>query len=179
MQPDMVAVAKGIASGMPLSVLIARADIMDWTPGSHASTFGGNPVAIAAALATLDILEREAIENARSVGACIIDRLRPWTEKYQIVGDVRGLGLMIGVEIVTDKQTKAMAGTERDRVRVQLAFERGILFLGAGPNTIRICPPLVVTEEQAAIALDVLEECIRICERECERKTGAGKPMGA
>jgi 4-aminobutyrate aminotransferase len=144
---------------------MARDEIMDWVPGSHASTFGGNPVSIAAALATLDVLEREGMENAGMVGRHIMDRISNWPARHPIVGDVRGLGLMIGVEIVTDSETKKMAGPERDRI-VDLAFERGLLFLGAGPNTLRICPPLVVTPEQADVALDVLEECIGIVERE-------------
>jgi 4-aminobutyrate aminotransferase len=160
-EPDIVCIAKGIASGMPLSVMMSKAGIMDWVPGSHASTFGGNPVSIAAALATLDILEREAINNACVVGGHIMDRIRAWPQKHALVGDVRGLGLMIGVEIVADKRTKKIAGPQRDRI-VELAFERGILFLGAGSNTIRICPPLTVTREQADIGLDVLEECIGV-----------------
>jgi 4-aminobutyrate aminotransferase len=176
-EPDIVCLAKGIASGMPLGVTIAKAEIMDWVPGSHASTFGGNPVSIAAALATLDVIEREAMKNAATVGQFILDRLRTWTEKYEIVGDVRGLGLMIGLEIVTDKDSKKMAGPERDHI-VELAFKRGLLFLGAGPSTIRICPPLVVTKEQAGIALDVLEQCIRTVEHGGHRN-GEGKPMGA
>jgi 4-aminobutyrate aminotransferase len=164
-EPDIVCIAKGIASGMPLSITMAKAHIMDWVPGSHASTFGGNPVSIAAALTTLDILEREAINNAAVVGRHIMDRIRAWPEKHALVGDVRGLGLMIGVEIVTDKKTKKMGGPQRDRI-VELAFERGLLFLGAGVNTIRICPPLTVTQQQADIALDVLEECIGIAGKE-------------
>lgn len=164
-EPDIITIAKGIASGMPLGVTLARADIMDWTPGSHASTFGGNPVSIAAALATLDILEREGINNARMVGNYILERIRSWPQKLELVGDVRGLGLMIGVEIVTDKGKKTMGGAERDRI-VTMAFERGVLFLGAGPNTIRICPPLLVTCEQADIALKVLEECIELAARQ-------------
>ncbi|HZQ90193.1 MAG TPA: acetyl ornithine aminotransferase family protein [Terriglobales bacterium] len=163
-EPDIVTIAKGIASGMPLGVTLTRADIMDWVPGSHASTFGGNPVCIAAALATLDVLEREGKDNARAVGEHIMRRLRQWPAKHPMVGDVRGLGLMIGVEIVKDQQTKTRAGDERDKI-VDLAFERGALFLGAGPNTIRIAPPLVVTAEQADIALDILEECIGIVEK--------------
>jgi 4-aminobutyrate aminotransferase len=159
-EPDMVCTAKGIASGMPLSALITRAEIMDWTPGSHASTFGGNPVAIAAALATLDVLEREGVSNAEVVGRQIMQRISTWPEALPLVGDVRGRGLMIGVELVADKQTKEAAVEERDRV-VQMAFERGVLLLGAGPNTIRIAPPLIVTKEQADFALDVLEECVR------------------
>ena len=159
-EPDMVCIAKGIASGMPLSALITRAEIMDWTPGSHASTFGGNPVAIAAALATLDVLEREGVSNAEVVGRHIMQRIERWPEALPLVGDVRGRGLMIGVELVADKKTKEPAVEERDRV-VQMAFEKGVLLLGAGPNTIRIAPPLIVTRQQADLALDVLEECIR------------------
>lgn len=163
-EPDMVTVAKGIASGMPLGVTIARSEIMDWVPGSHASTFGGNPVCIEAALATMNVLEREAIANAERVGNHILRRTRRWMETHPMVGDVRGLGLMIGIEIVKNKDTRATAHDERDRI-VKLAFERGVLFLGAGENTIRVAPPLIVSEEQADIALDLLEECIAIVER--------------
>ncbi len=163
-EPDIVTIAKGIASGMPLSVMMARANIMDWVPGSHASTFGGNPVCIAAALATMDVLEREGIRNAEGVGKHIVQRLRTWIEKHPMVGDVRGMGLMIGVEIVKDKKTKATARDERDRI-TQLAFERGVVLLGAGECSIRIAPPLIVTQEQADIAMDVLEECIGIVEK--------------
>jgi len=162
-EPDIITIAKGIASGMPLGITMARADIMDWVPGSHASTFGGNPVCIAAALATMDVLEREGIRNAEAVGNHILRRIKPWVEKHPMVGDVRGMGLMLGVEIVKEKKTKAMAHDERDRI-VDLAFERGVLFLGAGETSIRVVPPLIVTEEQADIALDVLEECIGIVE---------------
>lgn len=162
-EPDMVTIAKGIASGLPLGVLLARAEIMDWVPGSHASTFGGNPVCIEAALATMNVLEREGIGNAEAVGNHILRRARRWVQDHPIVGDVRGLGLMIGIEIVKNKESRAVAHDERDHI-VKLAFERGILFLGAGENTIRIVPPLIVTQEQADIALDVLEECIGIVE---------------
>ena len=158
-EPDIVCIAKGIASGMPLGITMAKAEIMDWVPGSHASTFGGNPVCIAAALATMDVLEREAIHNAEVVGRHIMERIADWPQRLELVGDVRGRGLMIGVEIVTDKQAKTQGTVERDRI-VELAFERGVLFLGCGPNSIRIAPPLVVTKEQADIAMDVLEECI-------------------
>ncbi len=160
-EPDIVCIAKGIASGMPLGITMSRADIMDWVPGSHASTFGGNPVSIAAALATMDVLEREGIKNAEAVGNYMFKRLKDWPERLALVGDVRGRGLMIGVEIVTDKKARTPGGAERDRI-VELAFERGVLFLGCGPNTIRLAPPLIVTKEQADIALDVLEECINL-----------------
>ena len=171
-EPDMVCIAKGIASGMPLSALITRAEIMDWPPGSHASTFGGNPVAIAAALATLDVLEREGVSNAELVWQHIMQRIERWPEALPLVGDVRGRGLMIGVELVADKKTKEPAVEQRDRV-VQRAFEKGVLLLGAGPNTIRIAPPLIVSREQADLALDVLEECIR----EVGKRRDAGVPV--
>jgi len=161
-QPDMVCMAKGIASGMPLGITMTRAEIMDWVPGSHASTFGGNPIAIAAALATLDVIEKEhLLENSASVGAHMMKRMADWPSKLKLVGDVRGRGLMIGVDIVKDKVTKEYAAADRDRI-VELAFERGVLFLGCGPSTVRLCPALVVTKEEADVAVDVLEECIAI-----------------
>ena len=178
-EPDIVCIAKGIASGMPLGITMSRAEIMDWVPGSHASTFGGNPVCIAAAMATMDVLEREGIKNADVVGRHMMARLADWPKSRDLVGDVRGRGLMIGVEIVTDKKARTPGGAERDRI-VELAFERGILLLGCGPNTIRLAPPLVVTKEQADIALDVLEECIEIVTKEHqERSLTQGKRKGA
>ena len=164
-QPDIVCMAKGIASGMPLGVCMTRAEIMDWKPGSHASTFGGNPVAIAAALATLDILEREGKANAAKVGEEMLNRLRAWPRKHSIVGDVRGRGLMIGIEIVKDQQTREPAGAWRDRI-VELAFERGLLILGCGETSIRLAPPLIVNEQEATVALDILEECVAQVEKE-------------
>src|ERR1700680_1136512 len=159
-EPDMVCMAKGIASGMPLGVTMTRAEIMDWVPGSHASTFGGNPVAIAAALATLDVIEKEhLLENSASVGNYMMKRMADWPSKLKLVGDVRGRGLMIGVDIVKDKITKEYGNAERDRI-VEMAFEQGMLFLGCGPSTVRICPALVVTKEEADVAVDVLEKCI-------------------
>ena len=177
-EPDIVCIAKGIASGMPLGVTLTKAEIMDWVPGSHASTFGGNPVCIAAALATLDVLEREGITNAQKIGSHILNRIATWPEKYTVVGNTRGLGLMAAVEIVKDQQSKTPAGPERDRI-VELAFERGALFLGAGPNSIRIAPPLIVTREQADEALDVLEECIEIIGGKPRKSAGPGKTQGA
>lgn len=158
-EPDILCVAKGIASGMPLSATIANASVMDWHPGAHASTFGGNPVCAAAALATMDLLESKYIENARRVGAFFIGRMADWPARHKIVGDVRGKGLMIGVEIVRDQKTKERAGDLRDAI-VDLAFEKGLLLLGAGENTIRIAPPLLIDEEQAAFAAQTLEACI-------------------
>jgi 4-aminobutyrate aminotransferase len=158
--PDILTSAKGIASGMPLSAMLARADLMDWKPGAHASTFGGNPVSAAAALATLDLLQGGLVANAARIGAHIIERLNTWPERFANVGDVRGLGLMIGIEVVRDRHTKERARPLRDEI-LRLAFDRGLLVLGAGENSIRLSPPLVVTREQADFALDVLEDCLR------------------
>ena len=157
--PDIIAVAKGIASGLPLGATVARADLMTWPPGAHASTFGGNPVACAAALATIALLEEELISNAARMGAYLMDRMREWPHRFAQVGDVRGLGLMIGIELVRDRETREKAPQLRDRV-VQMAFERGLLVLGAGDNSLRLCPPLVITREQCAFALETLEECL-------------------
>jgi 4-aminobutyrate aminotransferase len=158
--PDVLAVAKGIASGLPLAATVARADLMQWPPGAHASTFGGNPVSVAAALTTIELLEAGLVEHAAEIGARMLERMRSWPARFAAVGDVRGLGLMLGVEFVRDRETKAPAPELRDRV-VQMAFERGLLVLGAGANSIRLSPPLVITAEQAEFALDTLEECIR------------------
>jgi 4-aminobutyrate aminotransferase len=159
--PDIFTSAKGIASGMPLSAMIARADIMNWPPGAHASTFGGNPVAIAASLATIELLERELIANSARIGAHILDRLREWPKRFKNVGDVRGLGLMIGIEFVRDQHTKEHAPELRDRL-VSEAFKRGLLILGAGRNAVRLCPPLVINRDQADFAVDTLEECLKL-----------------
>jgi 4-aminobutyrate aminotransferase len=178
-QPDIVCIAKGIASGMPLGITMTRAEIMDWAPGSHASTFGGNPVCIAAALATLDVIEREDLMmNSADVGNHMLKRMAGWPKKHKLVGEVRGWGLMLGVEIVKDKQTKEYAGPERDRI-IKLAFERGVLFLGCGPSTVRIAPALVVTREQADVAIDVLEECIQKVEAESWAAGDGGQSLEA
>jgi len=157
--PDIVALAKGIASGLPLGATIARADIMDWPPGSHASTFGGNPVAVEASLATIELLEQGLIDNAATIGAHMKVRLSEFPQRFPNVGDVRGLGLMIGIEMVKDQSTKERAPELRDRI-VQMCFERGLLVLGAGRNTIRISPPLILTREQADCAVDILAACL-------------------
>ncbi len=158
--PDIITIAKGIASGMPLSATVARADVMQWKPGAHASTYGGNPVAVAASLATLELLENELVENSARVGEFIMSRIADWPRRFPCVGDVRGRGLMIGVEFVRGGAAKERAPEIRDRVE-RLAFERGLLVLGAGQNSIRLCPPLVVTRDQAAFAVDTLEECLK------------------
>src|SRR5688572_14553911 len=159
--PDIFSVAKGIASGLPLGATVARADLMTWPPGAHASTFGGNPVACAAALTTIELLEEGLMENAARMGAHMKDRMRDWTTRFPIVGDVRGLGLMLGVELVRDQRTKEKAPVVRDRV-VDLAFERGLLILGAGDSTLRLCPPLIISRDQCDFAIDTLEECLTL-----------------
>ena len=164
-QPDIVCIAKGIASGMPLSICMTRAEIMDWQPGSHASTYGGNPIAIAAAMTTLDIIEREGMANAAKVGAAMMQRLQQWPASHRIVGEARGRGLMIGIEIVRDQKTREAAPAWRNRIE-ELAFERGLMILGCGETSLRLSPPLIVRQEEADIALDILEECIAIIERE-------------
>jgi len=169
-EPDMVCMAKGIASGMPLGVCLTKAEVMDWLPGSHASTFGGNPVSLAAALATLDIIEREGLSNAARVGGLIMERLRGWKETHPLVGDVRGRGLMIGIELVKDKATREPVNALRNRLEI-LAFERGLIVLGCGETTIRLCPALIVSEEEATVALDILEDALTLVEKEHEQAT--------
>jgi 4-aminobutyrate aminotransferase len=164
-EPDIICSAKGIASGMPLGAMIARTSVMDWQPGAHASTFGGNPVCIAAALATLNLLEERYIENARRMGEFILRQTADWREKFKLVGEVRGKGLMIGIELVRDQKTQEKAGDLRNRV-VQLAFQKGLLVLGSGDTTLRLSPPLLIDEEQAEFALKTLGECIAKVEKD-------------
>jgi 4-aminobutyrate aminotransferase len=157
--------AKGIASGMPLGVCMTKANIMNWVPGSHASTFGGNPISLAAAMATMDVLEREGIANAARVGGIMLERLKAWETKHPLVGEVRGRGLMIGIELVKDKQTREPVTALRNRVET-LAFERGLMILGCGETSIRLCPPLILKEEEATVALDILEDALTQVEKE-------------
>jgi 4-aminobutyrate aminotransferase len=159
-QPDLIAVAKGVASGLPLGVALAKATIMEtWPAGAHASTFGGNPVACAAALETLKLLKGRLMANAADVGGYMMTALATLADKHPLIGDVRGRGLMIGVELVRDRQTKERAGRERDAL-VSAAFTRGLLLLGAGVNSIRFSPPLVLTREQADIAVKIFDEAL-------------------
>jgi 4-aminobutyrate aminotransferase len=158
-QPDVVAMAKGIASGLPLGVAAARSDLMQWPAGAHASTFGGNPVACAAALATIALLKDGLMANADAVGAHMRAGLEGLMNKHPIIGDVRGRGLMIGVEFVRDRLTKERASKERDAV-VAAAFQRGLLVLGAGKNSIRFSPPLVLNREQADTAVSIFDEVL-------------------
>jgi len=162
--PDILCVAKGIASGLPLGLTIARSDLMTWTPGAHASTFGGNPVAVAAALATIRLVEEKYLENARRMGDYILKRLADWPQRHRLVGEVRGLGLMVALELVRDKKSKEKASAERDRV-VEAVFRRGLLMLGCGENILRLMPPLVIDQEQADCALQLLEEALAEVEK--------------
>jgi 4-aminobutyrate aminotransferase len=157
--PDVVTMAKGIASGLPLGVMTARSEIMSWPPGTHASTFGGNPVACAASLATLKLLRDGLVRNAEVVGAHMLAGVKALMNTHAIIGDVRGRGLMIGVELVRDRQTKERATTERDRV-VHECFRRGLLVLGAGQNALRLSPPLVLTTAQADTAIGILDQAL-------------------
>jgi 4-aminobutyrate aminotransferase len=157
--PDVVTMAKGIASGLPLGVATARSEVISWPPGTHASTFGGNPVSCAASLATIRLLRDSLVKNAETVGAHMMAGARALMDKHPIVGDVRGRGLMIGLELVRDRQTKERATTERDAV-VHNCFARGLLVLGAGQNAIRLSPPLVLTKQQADTALEILDQAL-------------------
>ena len=156
---DVVNIAKGIASGLPLGVTCARADIMTWPPGAHASTFGGNPVSCAAANATIRLLKEQLIANAANVGAHLMAGLRELQRKHQVIGDVRGLGLMIGVELVKDRTTKERAVEARNAL-VQAMFKRGVLILGAGKNAIRFAPPLVLSKDQVDSVLRAFDESL-------------------
>jgi 4-aminobutyrate aminotransferase len=159
LKADVVNIAKGIASGLPLGVTCARAEMMSWPPGAHASTFGGNPVACAAANATIKLLQDSLVANAAAVGAHLIDGLRELQKKHPLVGDVRGRGLMIGIELVRDRQTKERAVEERNAL-VQAMFRRGVLVLGAGKNAVRLAPPLVLSKSQADSVLRVMDEAL-------------------
>ncbi|MBI4872754.1 MAG: acetyl ornithine aminotransferase family protein [Candidatus Riflebacteria bacterium] len=158
-EPDILCIAKGIASGLPLGCTIARGDIMDWKAGMHASTFGGNPVACESALKTVELIERELLVNAREMGERLMTGLRPIAERSPIVGELRGRGLMVGIEIVHDRQSRQPAGELRDRI-VESCFEKGLLLLGCGPNTLRLCPPLVVRPEQIDFAVQTISQTI-------------------
>ena len=161
---DVVSVAKGIASGLPLGITCSRAEIMTWPPGAHASTFGGNPVSCAAALETIRILKGGLIKNAEVVGEHLMTRLKALQDKHPIIGDVRGKGLMIGVELVKDRRTKERAVAERNQV-VQEMFTRGVLILGAGRNAIRFAPPLVLTKDQADAVVSIFDEVLAVVGR--------------
>ena len=156
---DIMCLAKGIGSGLPIGVCVARADVMDWHKGAHASTFGGNPVCIASALKTIELLENGLIENAETVGDYLNNGLKDLMNKHDCIGDVRGLGLMVGVEFVEDKETMKAAPELRDRIEMA-CFNRGLIILGCGTSTIRWSPPLILTKENVDVALEIFDEAI-------------------
>ncbi|MEW6178406.1 MAG: acetyl ornithine aminotransferase family protein [Chloroflexota bacterium] len=164
-EPDIFCVAKGIASGMPLGLMVARKSLVTWPKGSHGNTYGGNPLSCAAALATLDLIENELMENARRAGAYAMGKLKAMQQNHPSIGDVRGIGLMIGIEFVYDRQSKQHADELRDRV-VDLAFENGLLTLGAGRNVLRISPPLTISFAELDEGLEILDRAISQAEEE-------------
>jgi len=163
--PDIMAVAKGIASGLPLGATIASAKLMSWPGGSHANTFGGNPIACEAALVTIELLEKKLVANAETMGTYLLGELRRLQSRHRLIGDVRGKGLMIGIECVRDPETKEMAVEERNRI-IQGCFRKGLLLLGAGQNVIRLVPPLMITKQEADVALEILDTAFEAVEHE-------------
>jgi 4-aminobutyrate aminotransferase len=157
--PDIVCLAKGIASGLPLGAIVARADLMTWPPGSHGTTFGGNPVACVAALETIRLLEGGLIANAARAGGYLRSRLAELAGRSRLIGDVRGLGLMVGVELVRDAESKAPATAERNEV-IAACFQKGLLLLGCGESTVRFCPPLIVAEPEIDTAVSIFAEAL-------------------
>ena len=166
-EPDIVCAAKGIASGMPLGVMFARDYIMDWPKGAHGNTYGGNPISCAAALATIDLIEKEFMQNAALVGPYVMEALGEIQKKHSSVGNVRGIGLMIGIELVKNRETKEPDEDLRDLV-VDKAFDKGLLLLGCGKSVIRIAPPLCVTNADIEEALDILDSVISESEKETQ-----------
>ena len=158
-EPDIITSAKGLASGLPLGAILARADVMDWPPGVHATTFGGNPVACAAALATLDLLEGGLMENARQQGDTLMKKLRTLQQSCNAIAEVRGKGLMVGIAVTEPGQPKTQAPATRD-AWVDQSFYKGLLILGCGESAIRFCPPLVVDAPMIDKAVDILAEVI-------------------
>jgi 4-aminobutyrate aminotransferase len=158
-KPDIVVIAKAIASGLPMGLTVASESVMDWPVGAHSNTFGGNPVACAAALTTIKLIRGGLMANAEEVGGFLMRKLKELAARHQIIGDVRGKGLMIGIELVRDRKTKERATSERDAL-VMAAFRRGLLILAAGQNTVRLSPPLVLSKEQADTAVRLLDEAL-------------------
>jgi 4-aminobutyrate aminotransferase len=163
-EPDILAIGKGIASGLPMGATVAPAEVMNWQAGSHANTFGGNPVACEAASVTIELLEHGLIKNAAVVGQYLLEELEQMKGRRRLIGDVRGKGLMIGIECVRDRETKEMAVRERNAV-IERAFRKGLLLLGCGHNVIRMVPPLMITRRDADVALEILDGVFEEVER--------------
>ncbi len=164
-EPDIVCAAKGLASGVPIGAMIARASVMDWPYGAHGNTFGGNPLACSAALATLDLIENGYMQNAADVGQYTLDALAEIQARHRTIGEVRGIGLMIGVEFVKDRDSKKPAKKLRDSIEMK-AFSHGLLTLGCGDSTIRIAPPLCIDQQLIEEGLEILEASITEAEAE-------------
>jgi 4-aminobutyrate aminotransferase len=164
-EPDVVLLAKGLASGLPLGAVIARKRYMDWESGTHGSTFGGNPVSCEAALATIDLIEGELMDKALKTGSRLLKRLKMLRKLHPIIGDVRGKGLMIGVELVKDKKSRKPHKEAADQI-VQRAFKKGLLLLPCGESVIRFSPPLIISPEQVDIALEIFTEVLSRYEKE-------------
>ena len=158
-EPDILCAAKGIASGMPLGAMIARAEVSTWLRSTHGSTFGGNPVACAAALATIELLEEGLVANAAKVGALLKEQLANLKGRHSVIGDVRGLGLMIGVDFENNDGSRVPDGQLRDRV-MQKCFEKGLLLLSCGESTLRFCPPLIVTPAETKTAVEIFDAAV-------------------
>jgi 4-aminobutyrate aminotransferase len=157
---DIVALAKGIASGLPLGAMVASAKIMNWEAGSHASTFGGNPLSCQAAMATIELLEKSLMKNAVRQGERLLKGLGALQKNFECMGDVRGKGLMAAVELVKDRETKEPATEWRSQV-IKKTFEKGLLLLGCGENSIRFCPSLTVTAKEIDVCLSIFEEAVK------------------
>jgi len=157
--PDMMTLAKGIASGLPLGALVAKSDIMEWEAGSHASTFGGNPVSCQAAMKTIELLEQGLVENAATQGAYLVEGLKTLQKEWECMGDVRGKGLMVAVELVKDRETKEPARDWRNGI-ITAAFRKGLLLLGCGENSIRFCPALIVSPQEIDTCLSIFSDAL-------------------
>jgi 4-aminobutyrate aminotransferase len=164
-EPDIFCVAKGIASGVPMGIMAARREVMDWPKSAHGNTFGGNPLACAAALATIELIENGMMQNAIEMGDYALEALRKVSLQHPNIGEVRGLGLMIGVEFVKDRQTREPDEWLRDRV-VDESFHHGLLLLGCGKSTVRFTPPLNVSKFEIDEAVQIFERALTVCERE-------------
>ena len=164
-EPDIICVGKGIASGVPLGAMVARRSVVTWPKGSHGNTYGGNPIACSAALASIKLIADQYMQNAADVGEYTQDALEEIKVRHSSIGDVRGIGLMIGVEFVEDKESRKPAHDLQERV-IDLAFERGLLMLGCGRSTIRISPPLSVSRDEIDEGLTIFERAITIAEQE-------------
>lgn len=164
-EPDIVTVSKAMASGLPAGAAISKAELMDWESGAHENTLGGNPVVCSAALSVLEAMKSdELVENAAEMGEYLMKRFRELSEDYSILGDVRGKGLMIGLEFVKDRDTKDPASKERDQL-LQKAFKRGLILLGAGKSSLRLAPPLTLKKEQADKGLEIFEDALAEVEK--------------